>query len=179
MRGVRRISERINDPNVEIPQGLEGAFGQVHNVTRIGETTESITEAADETVILIEGHCGNWAGGPLNREELAVAGDRVTDGDPWVKPPSPENIVKAPAERPRRLFIGPTANLLSLAKRECANVVYAVALIGVIVGEKEPVQSAHFRRDHLLAKLWGGVNNDGRLRVGAVAPESAHQQGAA
>ena len=66
--------------------------------------------------------------------------------------------------------VHPGRNPGALTQEEGPDIVDAVGLVGVVVGEQNRVQPLDLRRDGLFPQVWRGIDQNGGLRPLPLAP---------
>src|SRR5579864_5856197 len=64
---MRRVAQRVDDPDVEIGQGVEADIRDRTEVDRIGEIAETKAERSDVAMLLQDRQGGEWPSLPLDR----------------------------------------------------------------------------------------------------------------
>jgi hypothetical protein len=152
---MRNVAEGVEDEVVEIFEERHGGFGEAAEISEIGGAAEA--EAQDIHFAVEERH-----GNDGDAEKLEGAFDFVEDhagngaeGGPVVK-----NIGEGAADRAEGFLGSVDGHSGALADGEGAEVVEALDVIGVAVGEKNGSEAIEARGEGLGAEIGGGVNDD-------------------
>ena len=171
MARMRRVAQRVDDPDVE-PGQRRGAFGrQVAEVAGIGEAAEAEAERGDVAVLLQDGQGGDRAALP-RRSSPAVPGAIAVLGDDrriFAAGRRREAIAEAVAQRParsaRRHRRRPAG---ACCTNSAAQIVDAVGVVGVLVGDTARRRAIGTSASSSCSRRSGEVSTS--TRVDAVGP---------
>jgi len=155
VHGMRNIAEGIDDEIVDVFEERDGGFGKA---AEIGEICGAAKAEAEDVHFAVEERHGNDG----NAEKLEGASDFVEDdaGDGAEGGLGVEDVGKGAANRAEGFLGAVDGQSGALADVEGANVVEALDVIGVAVGEKNGFEAIEARGKSLGAEVGGGVNDD-------------------
>ncbi len=177
--GMRRIAQRIDDPDVQIRESLEGLLRQGDHIAGIGHVSKAIAQGTDPAMVLVKGGDRNRAGRAVHGPGLAVLRRRPGRGDGGIAPLPVEDIAEPALKAGAGHSVHPAVDPVALNDGERADVVDAMALVGVVVGDQQGVQPPQICGDRLQAQFRRGVDQNAGLAFGSVAGSPAHHQRAA
>ena len=159
MRRVRLDPQCVDDPQVKGGQRRLGGLRQRLHVGRIGECAASVLEPVagriDVAVILAEIGDGQ-------RADLECRGQLVRVGGCRVERRAVENIVETPLEDAPGTSGRVAIDGLAGVVEQLAEIVDAVAVVGVVVSVEHCVDGADVRGEELVAQVRTGIDKDAK-----------------
>jgi len=155
VHGMGNIAEGVDDEVVNVFEERQGGFGEA---AEIGEIRGAAEAEAEDVHFAVEERHGNDG----NAEKFKGAFDFVEDdaGNGAEGGLGVKNVGKGAADHAEGFFGAVDGHGGTLADVEGANVVEALDVIGVAVGEKNGSEAIEARGEGLGAKIGGGVNDD-------------------
>src|SRR5579862_2312977 len=137
MARMLRVAQRVDDPALDAVERLERRVVEAVDVARIGERAETEAERADAAVSLPEALYRNRAPCPydLERPERLFDHPRRDDGRIAAAFRLHEAIAEAREHALSRGIVHVDVDLAAHVDRDHAQVVEAVELVGVVVGD--------------------------------------------
>src|SRR3954447_20525980 len=178
MAGVAGIAQPVDDPEVEVFQRRPAFLGNVVKVGRVGGGSDPEAQRWDPAVV-------NQEGGKLYRTALPFGLMTLARFDRMAR--QDRRIVAALGRdeaigEPRHDVFGGRLvkvdrNAAALVQHDRAQIVDAVGLVGVLMGQVYRVDVIDICIDQLLAQVGRGIDHDPRGAVRACALD--HQRAAA
>ena len=155
VHGMGNIAEGVDDEVVEVFEEGYGGFGEA---AEIGEIRGAAKAEAEHVHFAVDERHGNDG----NAEKLERAFDFVKDdaGNGAERRPGVKDVGKGAADDAEGFLGAVNRHRDALADVERANVVKALDVIGVAVGEKNGFEVIEAGGEGLGAKIGGGVNDD-------------------
>ncbi len=155
---MRRPAQGVDDPDVEIGQGRPALFRKADGVGRVGHLPEPIADRADLAVIDVEGGHRDRAAGTVDFPGLTMGRDQVSVADGRITASALEDVAEAPLQAGRRIGVHIGRHALAGVEEEGPQVVDAVDLVGVVMGEQAGVHSLDLRPHRLQPEVRRGVD---------------------
>src|SRR6266550_8838404 len=157
------IAEPVDDPEIEIFQMMPALARNVVDIRLIGGVTDTITERRNVAMLQKEGR--NHYSAPLPFDGLALAAfDRMLVEDRRIG--AARRRHKAIGKPVHDIFRGRLAqmdrNASALMQHDGTEIVDAVGLVGMLMGEEYRVDMIDLGVDQLLAQVGRGVDQDTR-----------------
>jgi len=155
VHGMRNIAEGVEDEVIEVLEKGSGGFGEA---AEIGEIRGAAEAEAEHVHFAVEERHGNNG----NAEKLEGAFDFVQDdaGNGAEGGLGVEDVGEGAANHAEGFLGAVDGHGGALADVEGANIVEALDVIGVGVGEKNGFEAFQTRGEGLGAEIGGGVNDD-------------------
>jgi len=155
VHGMRNIAESVEDEVVEVLEKRSGGFGEA---AEIGEIRGAAEAEAEHVHFAVE----KWHGNNGNAEKLEGSFDFMKDdaGNGAEGGLGVEDVGEGAANHAEGFLGAVDGHGGALADVEGANVVEALDVIGVGVGEKNGFETFQVRGEGLSAEIGGGVNDD-------------------
>jgi len=155
VHGMGNIAESVEDEVVEVLEKGSGGFGKA---AEIGEIRGAAEAEAEHVHFAVEQRDGNDG----DAKKLEGAFDFVEDdaGEGAEGGPGVEDVGEGAADHTEGLLGAVDRHGGALANVEGANVVEALDVIGVAVGEQNGFQAIKARGEGLGTEVGGGVNDD-------------------
>lgn len=133
MTGMGRVTERVDDPHIEVLKEIECRLGEAADIRRIGDVAEAIAERLGRTVLLAKRDCFDDAAGAgkLDRRAgLYLAA--IEDGRIVAARIGVEAITEALLELPPRLGVVIDIDAGPRVVRDLAKIIDAMRMIGMV-----------------------------------------------
>src|SRR5262245_4111341 len=174
MARMRPVAQRVHDPDFGAGKGRDAGLRQAAEVAGIGEPAEAESQGGDIAMLLEDRQ-------HRDRTALPVDGDASAGRQPvlghdrriFTAGRRLETIAEAGAQHLRSPFVEIDVDPPPPTDEERAQVVNAVGVVRVLVGEEHRVKPVHLGVEKLLAQIRRGIDqNTGD--AGPIAP--LHQQ---
>src|SRR4051794_12480954 len=178
MAGVAGIAQPVNNPELQVSQRRPALLGDVVEIGRVGCVAYAIAERRNMAVPYLKSRHRHRAALPFDGAALAGL-DRMTVQDRRIVASlrRDEAIGKPRHDVFRGRLIEINRNPPSLMQHDRAEIVDAVGLVGVLVGQEYRIDVIDVGVDQLLAQVGRGIDHDprGAVRAGTLD----HQRAAA
>src|ERR1700722_2389935 len=163
MAGMRRITQAVDDPEIEIFEISPTRRRDVADIGRIGGIADAITERRNVAVLHDEGRQRQRAALPLDAaafaglDRMMVEDRRVVAArrrDETVGKPQQDVLGGRPVQVDR--------NAPALVQHDRTQVIDAMGLVGMLMGQEHRVDVIDLGVDQLLAQVGRGVDHDPR-----------------
>src|SRR5262245_9761474 len=171
---VRLVAERIEDPDVEAFEGRDAVGRQTLEIAAIGQAAEAKAERSDVAMVLEDGQGGDWSSLPLDVDH-AIWFQPVLADDRRILAAGRrgEAIAEAGVHDLRDALVEPNRHALAAVDEQAAQIVDAVGMVGMFVGEEHGVEPIDAGVEQLLAQVRRGIDQHAG---DAVAGAALHQE---